>query len=237
MVPLAVAALTSVATRCRAVLLGVLLTLLYPCIDASSCSVGWPAATANACWPPLLLMLISDGGPAGSAVGVRLAPNWPTSSDVGPFLDAFYDPRRGAPCCWLGHEGLAARRRSGQAITSAMTAAMVPAIAATWSWCRREPVPEDQRPGRPGVESRPPSMRRSLLVMALVGLVAAGCCGARHRLRAQTLIFTGATAARWSCCPSLWHARGLRHHTPAIVVTQTLVELLGMIVYVERSRS
>jgi ACR3 family arsenite transporter len=51
-VPLVVLALTRVLPDGRAVLLGVLLVLLTPCIDSSSCSPASPEAPRSACWPP-----------------------------------------------------------------------------------------------------------------------------------------------------------------------------------------
>lgn len=229
-VPLVVAALTSVATLPRAVLLGVLLTLLTPCIDyvIVFCGLAGGDNQRLLAAAPLLMLIQMVALPV--LLWVFVGPELADIVDVGPFLDAFLILIVAPLLLAWATEGLAARRRSGQAITSAMTAAMVPVMAATLVVVVASQFPKISDQVNQ-VLRVVPLYAAFLLVMALVGLVAARLL----RLdtgRARALIFTGATRNSLVVLPLALALPAAYGITPAVVVTQTLVELLGMIVYV-----
>ncbi len=229
-VPLVVAALTSVVTLPRAVLLGVLLTLLTPCIDyvIVFCGLAGGDNQRLLAAAPLLMLIQMSVLPV--LLWLFVGPELADIVDAGPFLEAFLILIVAPLLLAWATEGLATRRRSGQAVTSAMTAAMVPLMAATLVVVVASQFPKisdqvDQ------VLRVVPIYATFLLVMALVGLVAARLL----RLdtgRARALIFSGATRNSLVVLPLALALPAAYGITPAIVVTQTLVELLGMIVYV-----
>ena len=229
-VPLVVAALTVFVPLSQAVLLGVLLTLLTPCIDyviVFSGLAGGDGQRLIAASPllmlaqmialPVLLLLF---------VGSELA----DIVEVGPFLEAFGILIVLPLALAWATEALAARHRAGQVITGGMTAAMVPLMAATLFVVVGSQVPKLE--GRfEEVVTVVPIYAGFLVVMAVLGVGAARVAGLETG-RARALVFSGATRNSLVVLPLALALPAGYAITPAIVVTQTLVELVGMLVYI-----
>ncbi len=229
-VPLAVAALTAMVSLPQAVLLGVLLTLLTPCVDYVIVFCGLAGgdqqrllATAPVLMLaqmlalPLLLWLF---------VGSELA----DVVEVGPFVEAFLVLIVLPLALAWATESLASRRRTGQKIAAVMNSAMVPLMTATLFVVVASEFPK-VREQTDQVVCVVPLYAAFLLVMALLGLATAKL----FRLdagRARALIFSGATRNSLVVLPLALALPQTYDITPVIVVTQTLVELVGMVAYV-----
>lgn len=233
-VPLVVAGLTAVVPLERAVLLGVLLTLLTPCIDyvivfsrlAGADSDRLVAAApllmlAQVLALPLLLWLF---------VGAELA----DVVEAGPFVEALGLLVVLPLALAWATEALAAGRTAGaaptRALTKAMTAAMVPLMALTLFVVVGSQVPAlDGRYGE--IAAVVPVYAAFLVVMAVLGVAAVRLTGLDVG-RGRALVFSGATRNSLVVLPLALALPAGYGVTPAVVVTQTLVELVGMLVYV-----
>lgn len=229
-VPLVVAALTAFVPLTQAVLLGVLLTLLTPCIDyviVFSGLAGGDSQRLVAASPLLMLaQMLALPVLLWLFVGADLA----DIVEVGPFLEAFGILIVLPLALAWATKALAARHRTGRAITGGMTAAMVPLMAATLFVVVGSQVPELE--GRfDEIITVVPIYAAFLLIMALLGLAAARTA----RLDtgpARALVFSGATRNSLVVLPLALALPDGYAITAAIVVTQTLVELIGMLVFI-----
>ncbi|MBU2667873.1 bile acid:sodium symporter [Actinoplanes bogorensis] len=223
-VPLVVAAMVPFLPGDRAVRLGVLLVLLAPCVDyvivfsglAGGRSDRLLAATpllliAQMLLLPLFLFLLAGDGTAVAA---------------GPFAEAFVVliviplALAWATQAWPGN-----RRVAGVA-----GGAMVPLMAATLFVVVASQVPRigDDLADVLGVV---PFYAGFLLVMAFAGLAVARL----FRLdvpSGRAVIFTGATRNSLVVLPLALALPGDLTLAAAVVVTQTLVEVVGMVIYV-----
>ena len=229
-VPLAVAALTVFVPLSQAVLLGVLLTLLTPCIDyviVFSGLAGGDGQRLIAASPLLMLaQMIALPVLLWLFVGSELA----DIVEVGPFLEAFGILIVLPLALAWATEALAARHRTGRVITGGMTAAMVPLMAATLFVVVGSQVPKLE--GRfDDVVTVVPIYAGFLVVMAVLGMGAARVAGLETG-PARALVFSGATRNSLVVLPLALALPAGYAITPAIVVTQTLVELVGMLVYI-----
>lgn len=229
-VPLVVAAMTAMVSLERAVLLGVLLTLLTPCIDyviVFSALAGGDSQRLMAASPMLMLaQMVALPFLLLTFVGSDLA----DVVEVGPFLEAFGVLIVLPLALAWGTEALADRHRAGQAMTLGMAAAMVPLMAATLFVVVGSQVPK--LGGRfDDIAAVVPIYAGFLVVMALLGHAAARV--ARLDVgRARALVFSGATRNSLVVLPLALALPAAYAVTPAIVVTQTLVELVGMLVFI-----
>lgn len=229
-VPLVVAGMTAVVPLERAVLLGVLLTLLTPCIDyviVFSGLAGGDSRRLVAASPVLMLaQLLALPVLLWLFVGAELA----DVGEAGPFLEAFGLLIALPLTLAWATEALAVRRRVGRALTRAMSAVMVPLMALTLFVVVGSQVATLQ--GRLDDVARVvPLYAAFLVVMAGLGVAAARAT----RLgtgAGRALVFSGATRNSLVVLPLALALPTAYAVTPAIVVTQTLVELVGMLVYV-----
>jgi ACR3 family arsenite efflux pump ArsB len=229
-VPLVVAALVTVVSLPQAVLLGVLLTLLAPCIDyvIVFCGLAGGDNQRLLAAAPLLMLVQMLALPL--LLWLFVGPELADIVDVGPFLEAFLILIVVPLLLAWATETLADRHRSGEVITSAMTAAMVPLMTATLFVVVASQFPKishqlDQ------VLQVVPIYAAFLVIMATVGLGVVRVLGFDSG-RGRALIFTGATRNSLVVLPLALALPAAYAITPAIVVSQTLVELLGMIIYV-----
>ncbi len=229
-VPLVVAGLTALVSLPQAVLLGVLLTLLTPCVDyvIVFCGLAGGDRERLLAAAPLLMLAQMVALPAllWLFVGSELA-------DIvafGPFAEAFLFLIVLPLALAWATEVLAARHRSGELISSTMTAATVPLLAATLFAVVASEFP--------GISEHAPDVLRvvPLYLAFLVVMAGVGLAGARlMRLdvgRSRALIFSGATRNSLVVLPLALALSDGYAITPIIVVTQTLVELVGMLAYV-----
>lgn len=219
-VPLVVAGMSPFLPGDQAIRVGVLLVLLCPCVDyvivfsglAGGSSQRLLAATpllliAQLVLLPLFLLLFL-GGQLADVVEVR------------PFLEAFLS-------LIVVPLALAWVTQRLQRIKEVMTAAMVPLMGATLFVVVASQVPRLNR----GMGAVVPFYILFLLVMAFAG------DGVARLFRlatgpARALVFSGATRNSLVVLPLALALPAGLGAAPAVVVTQTLVEVVGMVVYV-----
>lgn len=230
LVPAVVAVMTLWVPLSQAVLLGVLLTLLTPCIDyvIVFTRLAGGAAPRLVAASPLLMLAQIIALPL--FLFVFLGPGLVDIVEVGPFLEAFLILIVG-PLLLAGLTEITAKRyRAGQQVTAAMHTAMVPLMALTLFVVVASQIPavSDQL-GQ--IAMVIPIYATFLLLMAAVGWAAVRV----FRLDPTTgraLIFSGATRNSLVVLPLALALPAPYAITAAVVVTQTLVELIGMVVYV-----
>lgn len=233
-VPLVAFALSRLVADEPALLFGVLLVLLCPCIDYVIVFAGLAGGAAErllAAAPLLMLAqilllplyLLLFIGPAGVA-----------AVEVGPFAEAFVVlivvPLTAAALT----QRLAGRRgRTGHvagAVQTATSAAMVPLMVATlFVVVASQAGAVGRRVGELLVLV--PLYAGFLIVMAVLGVVAAKA----FRLdvaSGRALVFSGATRNSLVVLPLALALPASLSLAPVVVVTQTLVELIGMVIYV-----
>lgn len=213
-----------------ALLFGVLLVLLTPCIDyviVFSGLAGGASERLLAAAPLLMLAqvlllpvyLLLFIGPEGVAV-----------VDVGPFAEAFLVLIVVPLAAAAATQALAARSRAGRNLESAMLAAMVPLMMATLL------VVVASQAGTVRTQASQllilvPIYAGFLVVMAVLGIGAGQLFGLDVPSR-RALVFSGATRNSLVVLPLALALPASLALAPVVVVTQTLVELIGMVIYV-----
>ncbi|MFF2955903.1 bile acid:sodium symporter [Kitasatospora sp. NPDC057965] len=229
-VPLVVAAMFTFLPADQAVRVGVLLVLLCPCIDyviVFSGLAGGSNRRLLAATPVLLvLQMLLLPGFLYLLMGSELA----DVVEVGPFLEALvFLIAVPLALAWL-LQAWAARRPAGQRVSDAATTTMVPLMAATLLTVVASQVPK--LGGSLGdVAAVVPFYVLFLVVMAFAGKAVAGL----FRLDAgagRAIVFTGATRNSLVVLPLALALPGELAVAAVVVVTQTLVEVLGMVTYV-----
>lgn len=228
-VPLVVAALTVFVPLPQAVLLGVLLTLLTPCIDYVIVFSGLAGGDSQRLVAASPLLMLAQMLALPVLLWLFVGPGLADIVEVGPFLEALGILIVLPLALAWATEALAARHRAGQAIANGMSGAMVPLMAATLFVVVGSQVPKLD--GRfDSIVTVVPIYAAFLVIMAFVGLAAARAA----RLdtgRSRALIFSGATRNSLVVLPLALALPAGYAITPTIVVTQTLVELIGMLAY------
>ncbi|QMU74053.1 arsenic resistance protein [Streptacidiphilus sp. P02-A3a] len=229
-VPLLVAAMLPLLPADQAVRLGVLLVLLCPCVDYVIVFSGLAGAANQrllAVTPVLLVaqMLLLPG-----YLYLFLGSGLSDVVEVGPFLRAFlFLIVVPLALAWLT-QAWAARRAAGRRVADGVTAAMVPLMAATLFTVVAPQVPRIHH-DLGDVARVVPFYAAFLVVMAGVGTAVARS----FRLdvpAGRAIVFTGATRNSLVVLPLALALPAAPAVAPVVVVTQTLVEVLGMLVYV-----
>lgn len=229
-VPLVVAAMFAFLPGNQAVRLGVLLVLLTPCVDyviVFSGLAGGSSQRLLAATPLLLLaqMLLLPG-----FLFLFLGSDLADVVEAGPFVEAFVMliviP---LTLAWLT-QGWAARRPVGRRVADALGTTMVPLMAATLLTVVASQVPK-LGDGLAEVARVVPFYVVFLVVMAFAGLAVA------HVFRldvpaSRAIVFTGATRNSLVVLPLALALPDTLAIAAVVVVTQTLVEVVGMVIYV-----
>lgn len=229
-VPIVVFALTRIIAGNEAVLVGVVLVLLAPCIDYVIVFSGLAGAASER---------LLAGAPLLMLLQTALLPLWlwlfvgaETVSiiDIAPFAEAFVllivIPLALAAATQLW----ARRRRLGEQIIEAMAAAMVPVMMVTLAVVVASQIDS--------IRSRIDQLAAAaaifvvfLIVMAFVG-VGAGKVFGQDVPATRALVFSGATRNSLVVLPLALALPPALSLAAVVVVTQTLVELIGMVLYV-----
>lgn len=229
-VPLVVFALTAFVPLSQAVLLGVLLTLLTPCIDYVIVFSGLAGGDSQRLVAASPLLMLAQMLALPALLWLFVGSDLADIVEVGPFLEAFGILIVLPLALAWATEALAGRHRAGEAMTRGMTAAMVPLMAATLFVVVGSQVPKlDNR--FDDILTVLPIYAGFLVIMAGVGLLVSRVA----RLdtgRSRALIFSGATRNSLVVLPLALALPASYAVTPAIVVTQTLIELIGMLIYI-----
>jgi len=226
-VPLVVAALSGFLPADRAVRLGVLLVLLAPCVDyviVFSTLAGGSGERLLAATPLLLLaqMVLLPG-----YLFLFLGPDLAKVVDTGPFVEAFLVlivvP---LTLAWLT-QAWASRR-----VSDAVGVAMVPLMVVTLLTVVASQIPKlDSTDRLNDVLRVVPLYTAFLLVMPLAALAVVRLfhLGTRD---GRAIIFTAATRNSLVVLPLALSLPDPFAVAGVVVVTQTLVEVVGMVVYV-----
>ncbi|GHG22394.1 arsenic resistance protein [Streptomyces filamentosus] len=229
-VPLVVAAMYVLLPADQAVRLGVLLVLLCPCVDyviVFSGLAGGSSRRLLAATPVLLVaqMLLLPGF-LYLFMGSELA----DVVEVGPFLEAFLTLIVIPLALAWALQAWAARHPARQKVFGAATTTMVPLMAATLLTVVASQVPK-LGDSLGDVAAVVPFFVLFLIVMAFAGKAVARL----FRLDApagRAIVFTGATRNSLVVLPLALALPDSLAVASLVVVTQTLVEVLGMVAYV-----
>ncbi|AMY53794.1 arsenic resistance protein [Rhodococcoides fascians] len=230
LVPIVVFALTRFVASNEAVLVGILLVLLAPCIDYVIVFSGLAGAASErllAAAPLLMLLQIAF---LPLYLWLFVGPDLVKIIDVAPFVEAFVLLIALPLTSAAATQWLARRTRLGTHIMDAMAAAMVPIMMATLAVVVASQV-DAVRSEASQLIAAVPIFVAFLVVMAVVGLATARVT--RQDVPAtRALIFSGATRNSLVVLPLALALPPALSLAAVVVVTQTLVELIGMIAYV-----
>lgn len=229
-VPLVVAAMFAFLPADQAVRLGVLLVLLCPCVDyviVFSGLAGGSSRRLLAATPVLLVaqMLLLPGF-LYLFMGSELA----DIVEVGPFVEAFVVLIVVPLALAWALQAWAGRRPAGQKVSDGATTTMVPLMAATLLVVVASQVPK-LGGSLADVAAVIPFYVAFLVVMAFAGKAVARL----FRLEApagRAIVFTGATRNSLVVLPLALALPDALAVAAVVVVTQTLVEVIGMVTYV-----
>ncbi|MFF0539885.1 arsenic resistance protein [Streptomyces coelicoflavus] len=228
-VPLIVAALFTFLPADQAVRVGVLLVLLCPCVDyviVFSGLAGGSSRRLLAATPLLLVTQMLLPGFLYLFMGSDLA----DIVEIGPFVEAFLVLIVVPLVLAWTLQAWAARRPVGQKVSDAATTTMVPLMAATLITVVASQVPK-LGDSLTDVAAVIPFYAAFLVVMAFAGKAVARL----FRLDApggRAIVFTGATRNSLVVLPLALALPAGLEAAAVVVVTQTLVEVLGMVAYV-----
>lgn len=229
-VPLVVAAMFAFLPGERAVRLGVLLVLLAPCVDYVIVFSGLAGGASQRLLAATPLLLLAQMVLLPGFLFLFMGPDLAKVVEAGPFVEAFA-VLIAVPLAlaWLT-QAWAARSRTGSRAAAAAGAAMVPLMAATLLTVVASQIPKlDDAFGQ--VARVVPFYVLFLAVMAFAGLGVARL----FRLdvpEGRAVVFTGATRNSLVVLPLALSLPDSLAVAGVVVVTQTLVEVIGMVVYV-----
>ncbi|MER6254627.1 bile acid:sodium symporter [Streptomyces sp. NPDC001584] len=229
-VPLVVAAMFTLLPADQAIRVGVLLVLLCPCVDyviVFSGLAGGSSRRLLAATPLLLIVqMMLLPGYLYLFMGAELA----DIVEAGPFVEAFLllivIP---LALAWT-LQAWAARKPAGRRVSDAATTTMVPLMAATLITVVASQVPK-LGGSLADAAAVIPFYVAFLVVMAFAGRMIARL----FRLdvpASRAVVFTGATRNSLVVLPLALALPEDLALAPVVVVTQTLVEVIGMVFYV-----
>ncbi|MGE3140055.1 MAG: arsenic resistance protein [Thermoleophilia bacterium] len=229
-VPVVVWALTLGLPDDRAVVLGVLLVLLTPCIDYVIVFAGLAGGSAQRLLAAAPLLMLAQLVLLPVYLLLFLGSDLATIVEPGPFLRAFIVLIAIPLALAAATEALAKRHRVGRWVTRFMTGLMVPLMAATLFVVVASQVPE-VRDSLGTVARVLPVYIAFPVIMAFVGRLAARA--ARLDVPAgRALTFSGATRNSLVVLPLALALPPQYAIAAVVVVSQTLVELITMVIYV-----
>ncbi len=231
LVPVVVFALTRFITGNQAVLVGVLLVLLAPCIDYVIVFSGVAGAASErllACAPLLMLLQMAF---LPLYLWLFVGSDLVEIIDIEPFVEAFAILIVFPLTLAALTQALARRHRVGEVVQNVMAASMVPVMMATLAVVVASQI-DAVRSEVAQLIAAVPIFAAFLVIMAMVGL-AVGRLGRQDVPATRALIFSGATRNSLVVLPLALALPPALALAAVVVVTQTLVELLGMVAYVK----
>ncbi|MEU4270692.1 bile acid:sodium symporter [Streptomyces sp. NPDC026092] len=229
-VPLVVAAMFAFLPSDQAVRLGVLLVLLCPCVDYVIVFSGLAGGSSRRLLAATPLLLVAQMALLPGFLYLFMGPGLADIVEPAPFLEAFVFLIVIPLTLAWALQTWAASRDTGQKVSAAATTTMVPLMAATLLTVVASQVPE-LGDSLPDVAAVIPFYAAFLVVMAFAGKAVAHLfhldTGA-----ARAIVFTGATRNSLVVLPLALALPDTLAVAAVVVVTQTLVEVLGMVTYV-----
>ncbi len=229
-VPLAVAAMFPFLPADQAVRLGVLLVLLCPCVDYVIVFCGLAGGSHRRLLAATPLLLVAQMALLPVFLYLFLGAGLADVVEAAPFLETFLTLIVIPLLLAWALQAWAARRPAGRAVADAATTTMVPLMAATLLVVVASQVPglDD---GFGDVAAVVPFYVVFLVVMAFAGKAVARL----FRLDApagRAVVFSGATRNSLVVLPLALALPDELAVAAVVVVTQTLVEVVGMVAYV-----
>ncbi|MFJ8637392.1 arsenic resistance protein [Streptomyces sp. NPDC093568] len=229
-VPLVVAAMFTFLPADQAVRIGVLLVLLCPCVDYVIVFSGLAGGSNQRLLAATPLLLLAQMLLLPALLFLFMGSELGDVVDAGPFLEAFlYLIVIPLALAWLT-QAWAARQMTGQKAADAAGTTMVPLMAATLITVVASQIPK-LSDNLTDVARVVPFYVIFLVVMAFAGLAVARL----FRLDApdsRAIVFTGATRNSLVVLPLALALPDNLAIAAVVVVTQTLVEVIGMVIYV-----
>ncbi|MCE0536089.1 bile acid:sodium symporter [Kineosporia rhizophila] len=229
-VPVVVAAMFPLLPDDRAVRLGVLLVLLAPCVDYVIVFSGLAGGSSRRLLAATPLLLLAQMVLLPVFLLLFLGRDLAEVVEPGPFVEAFVVlfviP---LSLAWLT-QAWAARRESGQKVAAAMGTTMVPLMVATLLTVVASQIPKIGE-GLSQVAQVVPFYVVFLIVMAFAGVAVMRL----FRLdvpAGRAIVFSGATRNSLVVLPLALALPDTLAVAALVVVTQTLVEVIGMVIYV-----
>lgn len=229
-VPLVVAAMFGFLPADQAVRIGVLLVLLTPCVDYVIVFSGLAGANADRLLAATPLLLIVQMLLLPVFLFLFLGSDLADIVELGPFIEAFLILIVIPLGLAWATQAWAARQPSGATFSRGASAAMVPLMVATLLVVVASQVPKlgDDVGMVLGVI---PFYIAFLAVMAILGLVTARL----FRLApgdSRAIVYTGATRNSLVVLPLALALPDTLSIAATVIVTQTLVEVIGMVIYI-----
>ncbi|MFJ8802855.1 bile acid:sodium symporter [Streptomyces sp. NPDC102487] len=229
-VPLVVAAMFTFLPADQAVRLGVLLVLLCPCVDYVIVFSGLAGGSNRRLLAATPLLLVAQMLLLPGFLYLFMGSELADIVEVGPFLEAFIVLIVIPLALAWALQAWAARQPTGQEISDGATTTMVPLMAATLLVVVASQIPK-LGGNLADVGAVIPFYVVFLVVMAFAGKTVARL----FRLEAhagRAIVFTGATRNSLVVLPLALALPDDLAVAAVVVVTQTLVEVIGMVTYV-----
>ncbi|MFF2656221.1 arsenic resistance protein [Kitasatospora sp. NPDC058032] len=228
--PLVVAAMFTFLPDDRAVRIGALLVLLCPCVDYVIVFSGLAGGSSRRLLAATPLLLVAQMLLLPVFLYLFMGSELADTVEAAPFLRAFLTlivvP---LALAWL-LQAWAARRPAGQRVSDAASTTMVPLMAATLLTVVASQVPR-LGDSLGDVAGMVPFYVLFLVVMAFAGKAVARLFGLGTGA-GRAIVFTGATRNSLVVLPLALALPDTLALAASVVVTQTLVEVLGMVAYV-----
>ncbi|MBT2390731.1 arsenic resistance protein [Streptomyces sp. ISL-1] len=229
-VPLVVAAMVPFLPADQAIRLGVLLVLLCPCVDYVIVFSGLAGGSNRRLLAATPLLLVAQMLLIPGFLYLFMGSELADIVEIGPFVEAFTFLIVIPLALAWATQAWAARRPAGQKVSDAATTTMVPLMAATLLVVVASQVPK-LNDSLADVAAVVPFYVLFLVVMAFSGRSVARL----FRLDApasRAIVFTGATRNSLVVLPLALALPDELAIAAVVVVTQTLIEVLGMVAYV-----
>lgn len=229
-VPLVVAAMFGFLPADQAIRLGVLLVLLTPCVDYVIVFSGLAGGSSQRLLAATPLLLVAQMLLLPVYLVLFMGSGLADVVEIGPFAEAFLVLIVIPLALAWATQAWAKRQRAGARVAAAVTALMVPLLAATLLVVVASQVP---RLGDDVIDVLAviPFYVLFLVVMAFAGMAVARL----FRLdppAGRAVVFTGATRNSLVVLPLALALPDSLAIAATIVVAQTLVEMVGMVIYV-----
>ncbi|MFD4973209.1 arsenic resistance protein [Streptomyces sp. NPDC058424] len=229
-VPLVVAVMFAFLPADQAVRLGVLLVLLCPCVDYVIVFSGLAGGSGRRLLAATPLLLVAQMALLPVFLYLFMGSELADIVEVGPFLEAFLFLIVIPLALAWALQAWAARHPVGQKVSDAATTTMVPLMVATLLVVVASQIPK-LGDSLGDVAAVVPFYVVFLVVMAFAGKAVAYL----FRLDApagRATVFTGATRNSLVVLPFALAVPDDLAVAAVVVVTQTLVEVIGMVAYV-----
>lgn len=229
-VPVVVLGLTRFIAGDQALLVGVLLVLLTPCIDYVIVFSGLAGGASHRLLAAAPVLMLAQMLLLPLYLLLFVGPELVSSIDPAPFVEAIVVliiiPLAAAALT----QALARKANAGRAVMALMQALMVPLMMATLAVVVGSQIAGvGQELG--SLLSVVPICAAFLVVMVPLGMLAAKPAGL-DVAATRAVVFSGATRNSLVVLPLALALPGHLALAALVVVTQTLVELLGMVLYV-----